>query len=211
MSQPATEPTTTPPAATPTPTSTESPKAPQAEPETDALGDAGKRALDAMKAERNQAKQEAAAMKAEFEALQAKIAGKEAEHAAQVEAQRLRDEARAEADKRANDRILKAEVKVAAATKLADPSDALRYLDLSSFEVKDDGSTDSAAIAKAVDDLIASKPYLAAATAPRWPSIDANTRNGQPMSLDQQIAAAQQAGNTDLALSLINQKLIPKG
>jgi hypothetical protein len=154
----------------------------------DALGDAGKRALDAMKAERNQAKADAAALKAQFEALQAQVSGREAEHKATVEAQRIQNEARTEADKRANERILKAEVRAAAAGKLADPADALRYIDLSSFEVKDDGDTDAAAIAKAVEDLIASKPYLAAATAPKWPNIDAN-RNGNPPGKAPQLTA----------------------
>ena len=187
MSQPITDPVT-PPVGQPT---TPDPVTKPAETDpagAEALGDAGKRALDAMKAERNLAKQDAAAARAEFEALQAKIAGKETEHAAQVEAQRLRDEARTESDKRANERILKAEVRAAATGKLADPADALRYLDLSTFDVKDDGETDSAAIAKAIDDLIKNKPYLAAATAPRWPNIDAN-RNGNPPGKAPQLSA----------------------
>ena len=205
MSQPTTEPTT--PVVPPVmPAMTEPPKA--AEPDgADALGDPGKRALDAMKAERNAAKAEAAAVKAEFDALQAKIAGKEAEHAAQVAAQQMQDKARADADAAANLRILKAEVRAASTGKLADPADALKYLDLSTFEVKEDGSTDEAAIAKAVEDLITSKPYLAAATAPRWPGIDAGARNGTPPNIAQQIQAAQAAGNYELAISLTNTQI----
>jgi len=182
MSQPITDP------ATPT---TPDPATKPAETDpagADALGDAGKRALDAMKAERNQAKTDAAAAKAALETLQAKISGTEAEHAAQVAAQKVQEEARAESDKRANQRILKAEIRAAATGKLADPADALRYLDLSTFDVKDDGETDSAAIAKAIDDLIKNKPYLAAATAPRWPNIDAN-RNGNPPGKAPQLSA----------------------
>ena len=187
MSQPITDPAT-PPVGQPTPPDPANKPAETDPAGAEALGDAGKRALDAMKAERNEAKQAAAAIKAEFEALQAKIAGKETEHAAQVEAQRLRDEARTEADKVANQRILKAEIRAVAAGKLTDPADALRYLDLSTFDVKDDGETDSAAIAKAIDDLIKNKPYLAAATAPRWPNIDAN-RNGNPPGKAPQLSA----------------------
>ena len=184
MSQPTTEPTTP-----PTPPTAPTPKPAETDPAgAEALGDAGKRALDAMKAERNQAKTDAAAAKAETETLKAQIAGRETEHKATVEAQRLRDEARTEADKRANQRILAAEVRATAAGKLADPADALRYLDLSTFDVKDDGETDSAAIAKAVDDLIKNKPYLAAATAPKWPNIDAN-RNGTPPGNAPQLTA----------------------
>lgn len=153
-----------------------------------ALGDAGKRALDAMKSERNTARQEAAAAKAEADLLKAQIAGKESEHRAAQEAQRLRDEARIEADKRANERILKADIRAAAAGKLSDPSDALRYFDLSSFEVKEDGSTDEAAIAKAVENLVKERPYLAAASAPKWQDIDAH-RNGAAPGKQPQLSA----------------------
>jgi hypothetical protein len=138
-----------------------------------ALGDAGKKALDAMKAKWKEAEAKA---KAEAEAratLEAKIAGKEAEHQAAQEAQRLKDEALAAA----NERIKKAEVRAAAASKLTDPQDALRFLDLSEFEVDSDGAVDSAQIAKAIDDLIASKPYLAAQGGRFKGSADGGARN----------------------------------
>lgn len=172
----------------------------------DSLGDAGKRALDAMKAERNTAKQEAAQTKALLESLQAQIAGREAEHAAQVEAQRVRDEAMTAANKRANERILAAEIRAAAAGKLADPADALLHIKPSTFEVGEDGQTDAAAIAAAVDDLLKAKPYLGAATAPKFGSADSGVRNGaNPPSLDSQIAEATKAGNFALAIALKRQ------
>lgn len=171
----------------------------------DALGDAGKKALNEMKAERNQAKAEAAQIRAQLDALQAQIAGKETEHKAAIEAQRVRDEAAAEANKRANERILAAEIRAAAAGKLADPADALLHIKPSTFEVGEDGSTDAAAIAAAVDDLIKSKPYLAAATAPKFGSADAGVRNGAAPSLEAAIEAATKAGNHTLAISLKRQ------
>jgi hypothetical protein len=88
----------------------------------------------------------------------AKLQGKEAEYEAAQEAQRLKDEALAVA----NDRIRKAEVRAAAAGKLSDPADALRFLDLSEFEVGTDGEVDASQIVSAIDNLIKSKPYLAA-------------------------------------------------
>src|SRR5690554_2967488 len=88
------------------------------------LGDKGKQALDRMKAERAAAKKEAREAKAEAEAMRAKLEGKEAEHAAEIEKQKIKDEALAAA----NARILKAEIRAAAAGKLADPADALRFL-----------------------------------------------------------------------------------
>lgn len=197
---------TNPPVPTP-PATPPAAAAPAAPPETDppgadALGDAGKKALDAMKTERNAARDAQRQLEADLAALKAQVDGKEAEHQAQLAAQKVQDEALA----KANDRILKAEVRVAAATKLADPADALRFIDMSSFEVGDDGAVDGAAIAKAIDDLIASKPYLAA-QGRRFPgSADNGPRNESNPSLDEQIAAATTAGNHALAISLKRQK-----
>jgi hypothetical protein len=122
------------------------------------LGDAGKKALDAMKAERNEAKAEAKRIADEFAALKAQVEGKQAEFEAEKKARELE----AAALSKANERILKAEVRAAAAAKLADPQDALRFLDLSTFEVGADGEVDGKAVASAIDDLITTKPYLAA-------------------------------------------------
>jgi len=139
-----------------------------------ALGDAGKKALDAMKAERNAAREAAKKAADELEALKAQAEGREAEHKAQQDAQRLKDEALAVA----NERILKAEVRAAAASKLTDPQDALRFLNLSDFEVGSDGEVDASQVAKAIDDLIASKPYLAAQGGQRFQgSADGGARN----------------------------------
>jgi hypothetical protein len=139
-----------------------------------ALGDAGKKALDAMKAKWKAAEQQAKDTAARLAELEAKAAGTEAEHKAAQEAQRVKDEALAVA----NDRILKAEVRAAAASKLTDPQDALRFLDLSDFEVGSDGEVDASQVAKAIDDLIASKPYLAAQGGQRFQgSADGGARN----------------------------------
>lgn len=138
-----------------------------------ALGDAGKKALDAMKAARNDARAEAAELKAKLEALEAAAAGKEAEHAAAVEAQRVKDEAIAAA----NERIKKAEVRAQAAGKLNDPADALKFLDLSEFEVDSDGEVDTSSIAQAIKDLIEERPYLAAQGGRFQASADGGARN----------------------------------
>lgn len=126
--------------------------------ETTSLGDAGKKALDAMKAERKAARESAAAEKARADALQAKLDGREAEFTAAQEAQRVKNEAL----DAANQRILKSEVKAAAKGVLADPQDAYKFLDLDSFEVDSDGNVDESVIASALAELVAQKPYLAA-------------------------------------------------
>lgn len=106
-------------------------------------------------------KLKAAIPKDEAETLRgelAKLQGKEAEYEEQAKARAVEAEALA----KANGRILKAEVRAAAAGKLHDPADALRHLDLSDFEVGDDGEVDTAAVTEAIEALVKSKPYLAA-------------------------------------------------
>lgn len=167
-----------------------------------ALGDAGKKALDAMKAKWKEADRIAKENAASLAALQAKIDGKEAEHQKALDADRVKSEALAAA----NQRILSAEVRVAAAGKLNDPADALAYIDLSSFEVGDDGSVDSDAIGSAISDLISKKPYLAAQGGRFQGSADGGARNGSRTSIDDQIAKATADGNHVLAIALKQQK-----
>lgn len=132
--------------------------------------------LNAYEAEKAKRKEQDAALRelrSELDAIKAKADGKEAEFQAQQEAQRVKDEALAGA----NERILKAEVRAAAASKLADPQDALRFLDLSEFEVDSDGNV-SGDIAKALEDLITQKPYLAAQGGKKFQgSADGGARN----------------------------------
>lgn len=111
-----------------------------------ALGDPGKKALDRMKAERNAARKELRDLKAKYEPA---------------------DKAEVDARTRFNTRILRSEIKAAAAGKLADPADAYRFLDLAQFEVSDDGEVDEDEIADAIKDLIEKKPYLAATQSER--------------------------------------------
>ena len=92
----------------------------------------------------------------------AKLQGREAEYQAEQKAKEDRAQAEADAIGKANQRIVRAEVRAAAAAKLADPTDALLYIDLDQFEVGDDGEVDASAVASAVDALVKSKPYLAA-------------------------------------------------
>jgi hypothetical protein len=124
----------------------------------ESLGDPGKRALDAMKAQRKAAQDEARAYKAELDALKAQAEGREAEHAAEIERQKIKDEALSAA----NTRILKSELKAAATGKLADPTDAALFIDLSQIAVSEDGDVDSEALDAAISELLTRKPHLAA-------------------------------------------------
>ena len=142
----------------------------------DSLGDPGKKALDTMKGR----------LKAEREkrrALEAQLAERDKPADGTVPDQEtLMRQAETKVLARVNERLVKAEVKVAAAGKLADPADAYRFLDLSQFEVDDDGNVDAEEVADAIDDLLKSKPYLAAqggSTKPRFQgTADSGARKG---------------------------------
>jgi hypothetical protein len=144
---------------------------------TDDLGDAGKAAIDRMKAQRNAAKTEARQWRAlatevgvsSVDELRAKLFGgkpKAKDDAAddKPDAEQIRRDARREAQQSADARIVRAEVKAAAGGKLADPADAVKLLDLTHFELDEDGNLDEDEVADAIADLLRRKPYLAAAS-----------------------------------------------
>lgn len=142
----------------------------------ESLGDAGKKALDAMKAKWH-------AERDARKALEARIA--ELEGGKQP----------------ADMRVLRAEIKAAAVGKMVDPSDAYKFLDLDALDADD---TD--AIAKAVDALLEAKPYLAAKTGPRFqgtgdggaagtkPALPQLTREDLKNMTPAQIIEAKRAG-----------------
>lgn len=131
---------------------------------SDALGDAGKKALDAMKAQRNAERDRRKALEAELAELKAP---KPAE-GAQPDVEQIKAQAAREAQGKANARVLRSEIKAAAAGKFADPADALAFLDVSKFEVDENGDVDADEIKDAIDDLLTRKPHLGAKSAPRF-------------------------------------------
>ncbi|MFD3498790.1 hypothetical protein [Streptomyces sp. NPDC058678] len=138
----------------------------------DQLGDAGKRALDSMKdkwkSERDKRRE-----------LEAKLAAKDKPaDGDQPDPEAIVRQAEQAALSKANARIIRAEVKAAAAGKLADPADAYRFLDLAQFEVDDDGNVDADEIGDAIADLIQSKPYLAAQSGTPKPRFEGTADSG---------------------------------
>ncbi|MBG0828547.1 hypothetical protein HS041_12285 [Planomonospora sp. ID67723] len=137
------------------------------------LGPAGEKALQAEKDKRKAAAEKARVEKARADAAEAelaklrraaerakpKAADKDADEAPDPE--EIRREAEQSALARANERIIRAEIRAAAAGKLNDPRDALSFLDLSKFEVDADGNVDADEVADAIEDLLKNKPYLA--------------------------------------------------
>lgn len=126
-----------------------------------ALGDAGKRAIEAMKEREKKARADARAALARAEAAETALANKD-KPAEEQALEAARAEARTEANAKANERILRSELKALATGKLADPTDAALYINLSEFTVDDNGDVDSDALNDAITDLLTRKPHLAA-------------------------------------------------
>lgn len=87
----------------------------------------------------------------------AKLQGREAEYQKAEELAKLQQQAIVTA----NQRVLKSEIRAAAAGVLENPADATIFLDLSKFTVSDDGETNSEEINNALGALVKERPYLA--------------------------------------------------
>ncbi len=127
------------------------------------------RERDARQAETKRAKQ----LEAELDKLRA---GAMSETEKAIE--QAKKEGRAEAGATYNKRLVQAEVRAAAAGKLADPEDAIRFLDLDQFKVDDDGDVDKKPITKALEDLVKAKPYLSAGATRPTGDADQGARGG---------------------------------
>lgn len=176
------------------------------------LGPAGQKALAAEKTRRREqsAKRRAAEERtAELEAELARLRTGDGDKDG-IDVEAIRREAEQSARASANARVLRSEVKAAAAGRLADPGDALRFLDLDAIEVGPDGEIDEDEVADAIGDLLTRKPYLAAApAAPRFQGgadQGARARVKAP-TVDEQITAAEKSGDWATARRLKTAKL----
>lgn len=141
---------------------------PEDDPEgADQLGDAGKKALDKMKAEKAEAKKEAAAAKkqaADERRKAAELARKVAEFEDRDKSELEKAQAKAErSEKQATEavaRSVRSEIKVAASGTFADVSDAIDVLmrDPSKY-VDADGDIDTETIEADLADLLERKPH----------------------------------------------------
>ncbi|WP_432136825.1 hypothetical protein [Streptomyces sp. bgisy154] len=125
---------------------------------SDKLGDAGKKALDKMKAERAAAKKAAAEEKRRADELARKVAEFEDRDKSELEKATSRAEAAAKRAEAATARAVVAEVR-AAAGEFADPEDAAAFLDLSRY-ADESGAIDTEAIHSDLADLLERKPHL---------------------------------------------------
>jgi hypothetical protein len=144
---------------------------PEPDPEgAEKLGDAGKKALEAMKAQRAEAKKAAAAERKRADDLARKVADFEDRDKSELEKATSKAERLEAAIVKATARAVKAEVRAAAA-EFADPEDAAAFLDLAAY-TSDDGEIDTEAISVDLDALLERKPHLrrAAAEGPKKPA-----------------------------------------
>jgi hypothetical protein len=147
------------------------------EPEgTDQLGDAGKKALDAMKAKWQR---ERDARKALADQVAKLTASKDEKKDDQPDPDEIRKQAKAEAAAEVlKDRALD-KVETKAAKKFADPEDARALLASKVDDFIDDGKVDVDAIEEALADLLKKKPHLAATAEKRFAgSADGGARKG---------------------------------
>lgn len=139
----------------------------------DKLGDAGKKALDAMKGKWQKERDARKVLEAELAKLKAPKAGD------QPDPDEIRKQAKAEAAAEVlRDRVLD-KVEAKAAKVFADPEDARALLASSVDEFIDDGKVDVSAIEDALADLLKRKPHLGAQSGKRFNgSADGGARKG---------------------------------
>lgn len=163
------------------------------EPDPDALGDAGKKALvqerEARKAAEREAKEaarkadRAEELEAELEQLREQQMS-EQEKAIEKARKEAADEARNDVLSSVHRKLFTAEVRAAAASKVADPdllSDpdvAMRLLEFDEVPVDAQGDVDTEAISAALDGLVERKPYLAVGDRQQVPGADQGARGG---------------------------------
>lgn len=128
----------------------------------DALGDAGKKALDRMKADRKAAQESAKAAQAELEALKLQLAEATAKGEA-VDVAKAVEEKAAEIAAQYQAKVAAAEIRAAAVGKVVDVDlvASLPEFNPQNF-LTESGEVDQAKVAAAIDGLVTSKPYLAA-------------------------------------------------
>ncbi|MFG2679185.1 hypothetical protein [Streptomyces sp. NPDC048392] len=146
----------------------------------DQLGDAGKKALDAMKKERADAKRAAAAEKKRADDLAAKVQDFEDRDKSELERAVARAERAEATSKAATARAVKAEVRSLAAD-FADADDALVHLQekMAGYSTAD-GDVDAETIKADLTELLDRKPHLRKQTASTDPEPDPGKKGPRP-------------------------------
>lgn len=158
-------------------------------PADDGLGEAGKKALNDERSARKAAEKAAKDAREELEQLRTAGLSDTEKKIAEAKA-----DGRKTALVEANQRILRSEIRSAAAGKLADPADAAALLgDLDQFLDKD-GEPDTKAITSAIDALVKAKPYLASAGSGPKPLPGGGAKPSNGFSINDDIRARARGG-----------------
>jgi hypothetical protein len=109
-------------------------------------------------------------------------------------------------------RAVDAEIRAAAGSRWADPTDAPRFLEDKDRYVGDDGEIDTTAIGTDLAAVLLARPHLARSDAPvsgRRPAPDPSqgARPSGPAGYDAQIAEAEKNGDWATAITLKNRRL----
>jgi hypothetical protein len=183
------------------------------------LGPEGERALGIWKDRAKTAETELKNLQRERDEALAKLAdaGKpEAEQALAAARREAEAAATATVSAAAASAVAKQALLAEAKGRLADPSDAVAFLDVADFKVGADFTVDPAAIAAAVTELLGRKPHLAAKAtdgavipAPTVPpaGIDQGFREKDAPSLEDQIREAEKSGDFGRAMALKSNQL----
>ena len=174
----------------------------------DALGDPGKRALEAMKTKNKALAEKNRQQAAELARLKAPKDGET------LTEDQIRDKLRAEVRAELAAPLWRSSVRAAAAAlDFHDPADAARFLDMSEFDMGDDGDYDADEIHDKLSELLGKKPWLAKTPAGQ-PGNGGGRKVPPPAAknppktptLDEQIAEARAKGDTNAEFALQMQK-----
>lgn len=147
-------------------TETEAETTTETEP-TESLGDGGKKALDAERVARRTAEKTAKQHEVELAKARAELdevrSGQLSEQEKAIEAARkeAHDAAKAETSSQYQRRLDAGDVKVAAATKFANPDKAILFVDLEGIPRDADGNIEPKALDAALAKVLKEEPYLA--------------------------------------------------
>ncbi len=115
------------------------------------LGDAGRQAIEQERKARRDAERKARELEAQLE---------QARQESLSESEKALEAARREGREAGLRRVVEAELKAAAAGKMANPALAARLLEVDEFVPKDGGEVDGERIAAAIEALLEAEPYL---------------------------------------------------
>ncbi|MDX3044100.1 hypothetical protein PV383_44110 [Streptomyces caniscabiei] len=158
-------------------------------PDDDPLGEAGKKALETERTARKEAERKLGELETEVSRLRRANA---ANKGTDVEA--IKAEIRSEFA----EGLVEAQLEAAATGRLAKPEDAVLFVGRDTIaELAKGGRPDKAAISKAIDDVLAERPYLAGKAEPQWGDVGGGHRPGPSADVEPGLGRLRHAYATE--------------